>query len=48
MMLGLLAREHVYLEGPPGVAKTMLSEIVVAVSETMWGRVVDFCLRVRL
>ena len=28
MMLGLLAREHCYLEGPPGVAKTMLSEIV--------------------
>lgn len=33
MMLGLLAREHVYLEGPPGVAKTMLSEIVVAATD---------------
>ena len=28
MMLSLLAREHCYLEGQPGVAKTMLSEIV--------------------
>ncbi|GBG30265.1 ATPase ravA [Hondaea fermentalgiana] len=28
MLLGLLAKEHVYLEGPPGVAKTMMSEII--------------------
>jgi hypothetical protein len=27
-LLALLAREHIYIEGPPGVAKTMLSEIV--------------------
>eukprot|EP00937_MAST-01D_sp_MAST-1D-sp2_P001480 g1480.t1 len=27
-VLGLLSREHVYLEGPPGVAKTMLAEVV--------------------
>jgi len=27
-LLALLAREHLYIEGPPGVAKTMLSEIV--------------------
>ena len=26
-MLGLLAREHVYIEGPPGVGKTMAAEI---------------------
>jgi MoxR-like ATPase len=26
-LLGLLAREHIYLEGPPGVAKTMIAEI---------------------
>ena len=28
ILLGLIAREHVYIEGPPGVAKTMLSEVV--------------------
>ena len=27
LMLGLIAREHIYLEGPPGTAKTMLAEI---------------------
>ena len=27
ILLGLLAREHVYIEGPPGVAKTRLSEV---------------------
>lgn len=27
IMLGLIAREHIYLEGPPGTAKTMLAEI---------------------
>ncbi len=27
IMLGLVAREHIYLEGPPGTAKTMLAEI---------------------
>ena len=36
-ILGLLAREHMYLEGPPGVAKTMMSEIVsVATSLDYW------------
>lgn len=28
VLLGLLAREHVYIEGPPGVAKTFMSELV--------------------
>ena len=28
ILLGLIAKEHVYIEGPPGVAKTMLSEVV--------------------
>jgi len=27
ILLGLIAREHVYVEGPPGTAKTMLAEI---------------------
>ena len=27
ILLGLLAREHVYVEGPPGVGKTMLAEV---------------------
>ena len=29
-MLGLLSREHMYIEGPPGVAKTMIAEIASA------------------
>lgn len=28
VLLGLLAREHVYIEGPPGVAKTFTAELV--------------------
>lgn len=27
LLLALVAREHVYIEGPPGVAKTMLAEV---------------------
>ncbi len=27
LLLGLLCREHVYLEGPPGIAKTRLAEV---------------------
>lgn len=27
LLLGLLAREHIYIEGPPGVGKTLLAEI---------------------
>ena len=27
ILLGLITREHVYLEGPPGVAKTFLAEL---------------------
>jgi MoxR-like ATPase len=32
MILGLLAREHIYVEGPPGMAKTMLAELVATAS----------------
>jgi len=32
LILGLVAREHIYVEGPPGMAKTMLAEIVSAAS----------------
>jgi MoxR-like ATPase len=32
LLLGMLAREHIYIEGPPGMAKTMLAEIVAAAS----------------
>ena len=28
LLLGLMSREHIYIEGPPGMAKTMLAEIV--------------------
>ncbi len=28
LLLGVISREHIYIEGPPGTAKTMLSEIV--------------------
>lgn len=27
ILLGIISREHIYLEGPPGTAKTMLAEI---------------------
>lgn len=27
LLLGLISREHIYLEGPPGTAKTMLAEL---------------------
>ena len=27
ILLALVAREHVYIEGPPGTAKTMLAEV---------------------
>ncbi len=33
IMLGLIAREHIYLEGPPGTAKTMLAEITSKAAE---------------
>lgn len=33
LMLGLIAREHIYLEGPPGTAKTMLAEITSEAAE---------------
>ena len=28
LLLGIISREHIYIQGPPGTAKTMLSEIV--------------------
>lgn len=30
ILLALLAKEHVYIEGPPGVAKTLLSEVAAS------------------
>lgn len=30
LLLGIISREHVYIEGPPGTAKTMLAEIISA------------------
>lgn len=33
LLLGLVAREHIYLEGPPGTAKTMLAEITSEAAE---------------
>lgn len=32
LLLGLMSREHIYIEGPPGMAKTMLAEIVAMAS----------------
>lgn len=32
LLLGMLAREHIYVEGPPGMAKTMLAELVAEAS----------------
>lgn len=28
LLLGVISREHIYVEGPPGTAKTMLAEII--------------------
>jgi len=28
LLLGIISREHIYIEGPPGTAKTMLAEII--------------------
>ena len=28
LLLGIISREHIYIQGPPGTAKTMLSEII--------------------
>jgi MoxR-like ATPase len=32
LLLGLMAREHIYIEGPPGMAKTMLAELIAKAS----------------
>lgn len=32
LLLGLMAREHIYIEGPPGTAKTMLAELIARAS----------------
>jgi MoxR-like ATPase len=32
LILGMVCREHIYIEGPPGMAKTMLAEIIAAAS----------------
>ena len=33
LLLGIISREHIYIEGPPGTAKTMLSEVVSAAAQ---------------
>lgn len=33
LLLGVIAREHIYVEGPPGTAKTMLAEIISAAAQ---------------
>jgi len=33
LLLGIIAREHIYIEGPPGTAKTMLAEIISSVAQ---------------
>ncbi len=33
LLLGIISREHIYIEGPPGTAKTMLSEIISAAAQ---------------
>ncbi len=33
LLLGIIAREHIYIEGPPGTAKTMLAEIISATAQ---------------
>lgn len=33
LLLGIISREHIYIEGPPGTAKTMLAEIISSVAQ---------------
>ncbi|HSG32239.1 MAG TPA: MoxR family ATPase [Thermodesulfobacteriota bacterium] len=33
LLLGIISREHIYIEGPPGTAKTMLSEIISSAAQ---------------
>ncbi len=33
LLLGIVSREHIYIEGPPGTAKTMLSEIISSAAQ---------------
>lgn len=33
LLLGVISREHIYIEGPPGTAKTMLSEIISSAAQ---------------
>ncbi len=33
LLLGVMAREHIYVEGPPGTAKTMLAEIISSAAQ---------------
>jgi MoxR-like ATPase len=33
LLLGVISREHIYIEGPPGTAKTMLAEIISAAAQ---------------
>jgi len=33
LLLGIISREHIYIEGPPGTAKTMLAEIIYAAAQ---------------
>lgn len=33
LLLGIISREHIYVEGPPGTAKTMLSEIITSAAQ---------------
>ena len=33
LLLGLVCREHIYLEGPPGTAKTLMAEVAARGSD---------------
>ncbi len=33
LLLGVISREHIYIEGPPGTAKTMLAEIISSAAQ---------------
>jgi len=33
LLLGIISREHIYIEGPPGTAKTMLAEIISSAAQ---------------
>ena len=51
ILLGLVAQEHIYIEGPPGVAKTFIAELAAEAtnrSTYVRGGSMSLCVTCRL